>query len=201
MRKRSGNKERDIANAAVKVFARDGFHGAKITRIAKEAGVATGSVYLYFHNKESILHHLFIEIWQRIRDQLAIVASRTETSPRDKVEEIIDRVFMLFSKNPDLALVFVNEQHHLVREGTADFMKYYEDFLKLGEEVVREGIRIGQFRPEIDPRVASNFVFGGLRQLLQRWAISKGDFPLITIRRAIKTIAISGLLKQPDSDS
>lgn len=196
MRRRSGNKSQDITNAAVKVFARDGFHGAKITRIAQEAGVATGSVYLYFRNKESILHHLFNEIWQRIRDQLAIVISRRDTTPREKVEEIIDRVVMLFSKNPDLALVFVNEQHHLVRKGSAEFMRYYEDFLKLGEDVVREGIRRGEFRPEIDPRVASNFVFGGLYQLLQRWAISQGEFPLITIRRGIRAIAVSGLMQE-----
>ena len=197
MRTRSGNKERDIANAAIKVFARDGFHGAKITKIAAEAGVATGSVYLYFHNKESILHHLFNEIWQRIRDQLLSVVSRSDTTPKDKLEDIFNRIFALFSKNPDLALVFVNEQHHLIREGTGEFMRYYEDFLKLGEEVVRDGIRLGQFRDDIEPRVFSNFVFGGIRQLLQLWAHSQKDFSLTAIRQAIKTVAVGGILKHP----
>ena len=196
MRYRIGNKERDIADAAVKVFARDGFHGAKITKIAKKAGVATGSVYLYFHNKESILHHLFNEIWQRIRDQLLGVVSRSDTTPKDKLEDIVDRIFALFSKNPALALVFVNEQHHLIREGTGEFMRYYEDFLKLGEEVVRDGVRLGQFRSDVDPRVFSNFVFGGMRQLLQLWALSQKDFPLNTIRQVIKTVTVGGILKE-----
>lgn len=197
MRTKSGNKDRDIANAAIKVFARDGFHGARITRIAEEAGVATGSVYLYFKNKESILHHLFFEIWQRIRDQFMGVVSRADITPREKLEELVDRIFALFSRNPSLALVFVNEQHHLVREGTAEFMKYYEDFLKLTEDVIRDGVKKGQFRKDVDARVFSNFVFGGMRQLLQHWARSQKEFPLNSIRQGIRIIAIQGILKTP----
>jgi TetR/AcrR family transcriptional regulator, fatty acid metabolism regulator protein len=200
MRTKSGNKERAIAEAAVKVFARDGFHGAKISRIAKEANVATGSVYLYFRNKQSILQHLFIEIWQRIHDQLLAVVSRPDSSPREKLEDFIDRILALFSKSPNLALVFVNEQHHLVREGSGEFMQYYEDFLALGEEVVREGVRTGEFRNDIDPRIISNFVFGGLRQLLQQWARSPKDFRIGAIRQVIKTMTVNGLVTLPRPD-
>jgi TetR/AcrR family fatty acid metabolism transcriptional regulator len=84
MRRKSGDKEKSIANAAIKVFARDGFHGAKITRIAEEAGVATGSVYLYFKNKESILKHLFSQLWQELHEAFDIAVHRTDLSAQGK---------------------------------------------------------------------------------------------------------------------
>jgi len=199
MRSRTGNKEKSIADAAVSVFARDGFHGARIASIAKEAGVATGSVYLYFRNKESILHHLFHQIWQRIRDQLVLVVNKSDKTPKEKVEDIVDRLFALFSRDPALAQVFVNEHYLLLREGTGAFVKYYEDFLLMGEEVVRDGIRQGQFRADIDPRIYSNFVFGGIRQLLQFWARAPREYSFNSIRQRIKTIALNGLLPQSDS--
>ncbi|MFZ1729339.1 MAG: TetR/AcrR family transcriptional regulator [Bacteroidota bacterium] len=194
MRTRSGDKERSIANAAVKVFARDGFHGAKISRIAEEAGVATGSVYLYFKNKESILHHLFSRLWQAMHVAFQGLLKRDDLNSREKVEELIDNMFDLFAQNPPLALLFVNEQHHLLRQGTGDFMQYYVEFLRMGEQVVRDGIRKGEFTSSVDPRVFTNFVFGGIRQMLHQWARAPRQFPLISIRRDIKDITMFGLL-------
>ncbi len=194
MRTRSGDKEKSIANAAVKVFARDGFHGAKITRIAEEAGVATGSVYLYFKNKESILHHLFSKLWHAMHVSFEDLLKREDLSAREKIEELFDSIFNLFSQNPPLALLFVNEQHHLLREGTGDFMQYYVEFLRMGEQLVRDGIKRGEFNASVDPRSFTNFVFGGIRQLLHQWARAPRQFPLNTIRRDIKEITMFGLL-------
>lgn len=194
MRKRSGDKERSIANAAVIVFARDGFHGAKITRIAKEAGVATGSVYLYFRNKESILHHLFAELWKGMNGTFGGLLAQQDLSARRKIEELIDDIFGLFAQNPPLALLFVNEQPHLLRERSGVFMHYYIDFFRMGEQVIRDGIRKGEFNPDIDPRILTNFVFGGIRQLLHQWARAPRQFPLGSVRRNVKEITMSGLL-------
>ncbi len=198
MRRKTGDKERRIAEAAVKVFARDGFHGAKITHIAKEAGVATGSVYLYFHNKESILHHLFDRLWQELHTAFAEVY-RADLSARAKVEEIIDRLLDQFEKNPSLALLFVNEQHLLLRDGTGEFMQYYVDFLQLGERIVREGMRSGVFHPDTDARMFTNLVFGGVRQLLHQWARAPRQFPLQSVRSEIKRIILHGLLHRPSA--
>lgn len=194
MRRKSGDKEKSIANAAIKVFARDGFHGAKITRIAEEAGVATGSVYLYFKNKESILQHLFTQLWQELHVAFDEAVRREDLSARERIEEIIDRLFDQFSRNPSLALLFVNEQHQLLRQGTGEFMQYYVDFLQLGERVVQEGIRNREFRRDIDARIFTNLVFGAIRQLLHQWARAPRQFPLNTIRREIKAVFLTGLL-------
>lgn len=196
MRRKTGDKERRIAEAAVQVFARDGFHGAKITRIAKEAGVATGSVYLYFRNKESILHHLFARLWRELHTAFAEVYN-ADLSARAKVEEIIDRLLDQFEKNPSLALLFVNEQHQLLRDGTGEFMQYYVDFLQLGERIVREGMRSEEFRSDTDARIFTNLVFGGVRQLLHQWARAPRQFPLQSVRSEIKRIILHGLLSTP----
>ena len=194
MRTRSGDKEKSIANAAVKVFARDGFHGAKITHIAEEAGVATGSVYLYFKNKESILHHLFSKLWLAMHVSFEDLLKRDDLSAREKIEELFDSLFSLFAQNPPLALLFVNEQPHLLREGTGVFMQYYVEFLRMGEQVVRDGIKKGEFNPNIDPRSFTNFVFGGIRQLLHQWARAPRQCPMNAVLRDIKEVTMFGLL-------
>lgn len=196
MRRKSGDKAKRIANAAIQVFARDGFHGAKITRIAKEAGVATGSVYLYFRNKESILHHLFAQMWQELHEAFDATTYSTELTPRQKVEEIIDRLLDQFAREPSLALLFVNEQNQLLRESSGRFVQYYVDFLQLGERVVREGMRSGDFRSDVDARIFTNLVFGGVRQLLHQWARAPRQFPMPSVRTEIKRIILFGLLSE-----
>lgn len=194
MRTKTGDKERSIADAAVKVFARDGYHGAKITSIAREAGVATGSVYLYFRNKESILHHLFTMLWRGMNGSFAGLLLRVDLDAREKVEALIDSIFGLFSPNPSLALLFVNEQPQLLRDGSGEFMHYYIEFLRMGEQLIRDGIRRGEFNPDIDARNFVNFVFGGIRQMLHQWARAPRQFPLATVRGTVKDIVMFGLL-------
>ncbi|MCB2203529.1 TetR/AcrR family transcriptional regulator [bacterium] len=194
MRRKSGEKDKRIARAAIKVFAKDGFHGAKISRIAREAGVATGSVYLYFKNKDAILHHLFAQLWQELHAAFDELAHRSDLTARGKVEQIIDSMFDQFGQDASLALLFVNEQHQLLRQDSGEFMQYYVDFLQLGERVVREGMRQGEFRSDLDPRVFTNLVFGASRQLLHQWARAPRQFPISRVRDEIKTVFLRGIL-------
>ncbi|MBR9976503.1 MAG: TetR/AcrR family transcriptional regulator [Bacteroidetes bacterium] len=194
MRRRTGDKERWITAAAMKIFAREGFHGAKITSIAKEAGVATGSVYLYFANKEGLLQHIFSELWQAMHASFQDLLLRKELTEKERIEHLIDSIFDLFADRPALALLFVNEQPYLLREAPGEMMYHYVDFLRMGEQVVRSGIGKGEFSPDMHPRVFTNFVFGGIRQLLQQWARAPRQFPLYVIRTEIKRIVMQGLL-------
>ncbi len=193
MKRRTGNKKKRIADSAVRVFARDGFHGAMISRIADEAGVATGSVYLYFDGKESILQYLFSGLWQGLHEMFEKVVQDTDLDPGEKIEGLIDGVFSVFSNDPALAQVFVNEQHHLVRDGTGDFMPFYEDFLAMGEQVFRDGVESGCFRRDMEPHVVTHVVLGSYRQLLNQWARTPKAFPLNTLRVELKGIVMSGV--------
>ncbi|MCK7516317.1 MAG: TetR/AcrR family transcriptional regulator [Ignavibacteriales bacterium] len=100
MRTKEGNKEKDILDAAIKIFAKEGFHQAKISQIAKEANVATGSVYLYFKNKDSVLIKIFEELWQKIYQETKVITKRTDIDPLEKFENMLDIVFDLFIANP-----------------------------------------------------------------------------------------------------
>ena len=124
MRLKEGNKEKDILEAAVKVFAEEGFHKAKISTIAESAGVATGSVYLYFKNKDDLLNTIFQGLWERLYDELKIISDNKVLSPGEKIDAMLDLVFDIFTENPSLALVFVNEQHNLMRNNKEGFISY-----------------------------------------------------------------------------
>ena len=193
MRRKSEDKRRRIAEAAVRVFARDGFHKAMISRIADEAGVGTGSVYLYFEGKEDILQHLLSGLWERLHQMFERVVNDDGLDPGEKIEALIDGVFFIFERDPSLAQIFVHEQPRLVRDGTGGFMAFYEEFLAMGAGVFKEGIDSGSFKPSLDPSVFTYVVLGALRQLLNQWARAPRDLPLETLQVQLKGIIMGGV--------
>ena len=194
MRKKEGNKEKDILEAVSKVFAKEGFHQAKISKIAELANIATGSVYLYFKNKDSILSKMFEEMWQKIYEETKNLADRTDINPLEKFENMLDVVFDLFISNPSLAIVVVSEENYMLRGKKSGFTSFYESFLDLGEEILKEGINKNLFNPNLDIKVFRNFTFGGMRYLLQLWAQSPDKYPLTTIRQNVKFILKKAIL-------
>ncbi|MBI5806968.1 MAG: TetR/AcrR family transcriptional regulator [Ignavibacteriales bacterium] len=193
MRVKEGNKEKDILEAAIKVFAEVGYHKAKISKIAEIAGVATGSVYLYFKDKEDILLKIFEDIWNKLYEELNSVKSNDSLSPFDKFDAMIDLIFDIYIEKPALAIVFVNEQNHIQKSAEDRFTSYYEKFLNLGEEIIKEGIAKKQFSPNVDIKILRYFIFGAIRSLLQHWAIDPKTYPLNKIRQNIKFITKYGI--------
>lgn len=194
MRTREGNKKQDILDAAIQVFAESGYYNAKISRIAETAGVATGSVYLYFHNKEDILFTLFDRIWLELSEQLQVIVERQDITPEQKLDGLIDMVFGVLTNNPSLAIVFVNEQSHLIQKGVGDFNVYYENFLDLGEKVLQEGMDNGEFSPDINLKIIRLFTFGGMHHLIQKWAQSPDSYPVEVVRQQVKSLIKKGII-------
>ncbi len=91
MRTKEGNKEKDILEAAVKVFAESGFHRSKISKIAELAKVATGSVYVYYENKYDILRKIFEKLWNRLHRELTTIADDKSLTPEEKVDLMIEK--------------------------------------------------------------------------------------------------------------
>jgi TetR/AcrR family transcriptional regulator, fatty acid metabolism regulator protein len=195
MRTKEGNKENDILEAAIKVFAEDGYHKAKIHKIADTAGVATGSVYVYYKNKETILMKIFEDVWERIYRETKAAIDNSQMSPVEKFDTLIDILFDTFIENPALALVFVNEQNQLLQNNAEYFTSYYDKFLNLGEEIVKEGIKSKVFSPTINISILRLFLFGGVRNLLHQWAHDPKSFPLTLIRQNVKYLSKNGILK------
>lgn len=188
MRIKEGNKEKDILEAAIRIFAKQGFHETRISQIAKAANVATGSVYLYYKNKDSILIRIFEELWKTIYLETKSLASRNDMNPLEKFENMIDIIFDMFIANPALAVVIMSEEHYLTRGKKSNFTKFYDDFLDLGEDILKEGIKSKMFNPNLDIKVFRNFVFGGVRHLIHLWAQSQNEFPLVNVRQNVKYI-------------
>lgn len=193
MRVREGNKEKDILEAAVMVFAESGYHSSKISKIADRAGVATGSVYVYFKNKESILLRIFEELWGQLHIELQKLVDNPQLTPTEKIDAMIDLVFDLFIENPSLAIVFVNEQNHLLRGTQMTFLSHYEKFLDLGEEIIRQGTEAGLFSASIDLPIFRVFIFGAIRNLLHQWAHEPHKYQLNKIRQNVKYLTRHGI--------
>jgi TetR/AcrR family fatty acid metabolism transcriptional regulator len=194
MRRKEGNKEQAILDAAVKVFAQNGYHDAKIARIAEEAGVAIGSIYLYFENKEAIILAIFDRLWSRLSEGLGTTTRRTDLSPTQKLDAVIDLMFDLFIMNPSLAAVFVNEQHHLIQSRKGNVSRQFDHFLDVSEEIIREGVRKKQFNPNLDLKLFRHFIVGGMRSLLRQWSVQPSVYPLNRIRQNIKFFIKNGVL-------
>lgn len=192
MRTKEGNKEQDILKASIRIFSRTGYFDAKIHKIADEAGIASGTVYLYFKNKEQILIRVFELVWKN----LFIIIEKIdleETEPVSKFHRMIDSVFDFFNADPELATVFVNEQHHILKNSNKLLMSNYKKTLMICENVLNEGIRCNVFNKEIDSAVFSSFFFGGIRYLLQQWAQEQKKFGLLKIRENIKKLVLNGI--------
>lgn len=194
MRIREGNKDQDILNAAIKTFASEGYYNAKISKIAETAGVATGSVYLYYQNKEYILKKIFDNLWEKIYNEVNAIVLNYDLSPIQKLDNMIDIMFENFSANPDLALVFVNEQNFLVRKNRNEFTPYYEKFLDIGESIIIEGIEKNYFNKDLHLIIFRNFILGGVRHLLHQWAQFPDKFDLNEVRKNVKFIVKEGIL-------
>ena len=196
MRTKEGNKEKDILEAAVMVFAETGYHKAKISKIAEVANVATGSVYVYFKNKEDIILRIFEQLWTKLYIELDSLSKNQSLSPTEKIDSMIDLVIDMFTENPSLALVFVNEQNHLQQNNDNNFTNCYDKFLDAGEEVLREGIQTKLFDKNLDIKMFRHYIFGALRNMLHQWAKKTDEFPLSNMRRSVKLFTKYGIMNK-----
>ena len=199
MRKKDPKKEEAIIKAAMQEFARQGFHKTRMSQIADKAGVAAGSLYLYFKNKQGIIIHIINSTWERMYNEYEIISDRPDYSAVEKLDALIDLVFDIFTGNPEQAIIFVNEQHYFSQAGIVDFTIQEDRFIELGKKVLREGIADGIFNPYIDITIFKEFIFGGLRHLLNLWASKPEAFKLNKIRQELKLIIKKGILKQHTS--
>jgi TetR/AcrR family transcriptional regulator, fatty acid metabolism regulator protein len=194
MRNKEGNKETAILESAIKIFAKLGYHNSRISQIAKDAGIASGSIYLYYKNKEDLLARIFQNVWEQLYKEISLIQKRRDLSAIDKIEFLVDLIFDIFSANPPLATVFVNEQIHLKKE-TNIFNLYYDKFFNTGEKIIEAGIKDGTLNSNLNVTVFKFFLLGGMKYLLENWAKDSKGFQLNTLRQNVKLIIKKGILK------
>jgi len=194
VRIKEGNKEQDILDAGIKVFAAAGFHQAKISKIAETAGIATGSVYLYFSNKTAILQRIFENLWKELNSESSDILIRDDINALEKLEHLIDLVCDKFYNDPLLAIVIVNEQHNLFKDDEL-IPPIYKQFLDKGESIIIQGQKNGLIDNSLSVKVLRHLIIGSLKYLIDLWAKKPEEVTMNELRRNVKKIFIAGIRK------
>lgn len=172
------DKRAAILRAAIEVFARNGYFNAKVADIARAAGVADGTVYLYFKSKEEILHSIFDQTMSE-----AVKAGRERvanlTNPREKLRAIARTHLELLGRDRDLAVVVQVELR-----GSTKFMEEFSaagvsDYLQDIRAVIEEGQTAGVFRCELNPTIAAKIFYGALDEMATNWILSPRRYDLV----------------------
>ena len=189
---KNGSKSDRIIDAAVKVIANHGYHGAKVTVIAKEAGVADGTIYLYFKNKE----HLLIELFQT-KMGLFIDYSKQqieqETTAGDKLYQLIESHLKQLSADYDLAVVTqieLRQSNLALRQKIGEVLKPY---LNLIDAVVKHGMETGEFDRDLDYRLARQMIFGTIDEVVTSWMASGFKYDLMSTLPKVHHMLKKGL--------
>ncbi|HEY6068293.1 MAG TPA: TetR/AcrR family transcriptional regulator [Gaiellaceae bacterium] len=187
------DKRRLILEAAVHVFARKGYHAARVGDIAEEAGVAHGLLYHYFPSKESLLETIFRETWRDVVDTVRSV-EETETSARAQIAGITKILLRAWRRDPDLVRVLVRDvtrsshlQDRIDEIGAA--------FAGL-ERVIARGQEQGEFRSDLDARMVSYVFYGALEEILTGWVMGQledGDDAIARAEETVVEVVCGGL--------
>jgi TetR/AcrR family transcriptional regulator, fatty acid metabolism regulator protein len=168
----AADKRRVILDAAMRVFARQGFHTCRVSDIADEAGVAYGLVYHYFSSKDEILDTMFLERWNVMLAAIA-EADRSERSPRDKLRAIAGFIVDSYHYEPELMKVIVVEVTRAANTfGRTHLEKIREAYAQIAG-IVERAQDAGFFRSEISPEFAALAFYGSIEQVLTRWIFDR----------------------------
>jgi len=168
----AGEKRERILDAAERIFARDGFFAAKVADVAKDAGVADGTIYLYFKSKDDLLISLFESRMERVNQTLAAAIAPIDTAPA-KLLALIETYVGLVKEQPSTAEIMTVELRQ-----SSKFMKEYDnpkfaDLLRLIAAIVADGQAAGELGTTIPPAIAARMIFGVLDELATAWLLSR----------------------------
>jgi TetR/AcrR family fatty acid metabolism transcriptional regulator len=173
-KRRSTDKRERILKAAVKVFARSGFYATRVSEIAKAAGVADGTIYLYFKSKDELLVSLFED---RVSKLLAFMQEAVPKlpSPPERLRAVINMQLGLLEGERELAeviTIILRQSTRLMKEFAAPKFLAYLDGIS---SIVQEGQASGVFRKDISPSIAARAVFGALDGITLTWALGRAE--------------------------
>ena len=162
------DRRRQILDAAIRVFARQGFHACRVSDIAREAGVAYGLVYHYFNSKDQVLNELFVERWSLLLAAIEEVDSRP-IPPREKLDAVAGFIIDSYRHDPELMKVIIVEVTRAANSFGRTHLPEISQAYDLIAKIVRDAQAAGDFRDDVDPTFASMWFYGAIEQLLSGW--------------------------------
>jgi TetR/AcrR family fatty acid metabolism transcriptional regulator len=189
---RDPDKPHQIIDAAIRVFARHGYYNSRVSDIAKEAGMASGTIYLYFKTKDDILVTLFRE---KMAQWAAFVRAEIADAPDApaKIRRLVALHFKMLEDNPDLAEVVqveLRQGHKFFRGASAHEITAY--FALIGG-VLEEGIAAGVIRGDLPLKLATKMLFGAMDQVATSWVLGKRRYRLRDTAAAVADIFLKGV--------
>jgi TetR/AcrR family fatty acid metabolism transcriptional regulator len=162
------DKRRIILDAAVRVFARQGFHTCRVSDIADEAGVAYGLVYHYFHSKDAVLDTLFLDRWGVLLEAIGEI-DRRKAPARDKLHAIASFIVDSYRYDPDLMKVIIVEVTRAANSFGAAHLDTIAEAYRQIQGIVEQAQRDGEFRDAITAEFAAMAFYGAIEQVLTGW--------------------------------
>jgi TetR/AcrR family fatty acid metabolism transcriptional regulator len=191
-KKKNMDKYQRILDAAIKVFADQGFFQSTVSQIAKAAGVADGTIYLYFKNKDDILIHFYEyktrQIFERFRDAVS-----QPSTAEEKLRCLIRVHLQEFQKDRNMAIVYQAETHQNRRLGhqqIKEMSKMYRDIIS---EVVELGQEEGSIRRDLYMGLVKRFINGAVDEVINSWIHSGGKYDLVTMADPLVDLFIKGI--------
>jgi TetR/AcrR family transcriptional regulator, fatty acid metabolism regulator protein len=190
----TADKRRLLLDAAVRVFARKGFHAARVGDIAEEAGVAHGLLYHYFSSKDEVLATIFRETWTDLLDAVDDV-EQSDAGAREQLRQVSAILLRSWRRNPDLVRVLVREvtRSSEVERRIGEIDAAFEAL----ERIVRKGQAGGELREDLDARIAAVVFYGALEEILTGWVLGQipdDDEDIARAEQTVVEILCDGLL-------
>lgn len=189
-----GDKREAILRAAIKVFAAKGYFNSKVADIAGAAGIADGTVYLYFKSKEEILHSVFDRAMEEF-----IAEGKREIAEIESAENRLRKIAELhlerLGADRDLAVVFQVELR-----GSTKFMEEFSgggfaDYLEIIRQTIEDGQKSGAFRKDLKAITAAKIFYGALDEMVTNWILSKREYRLAPMADEVLKIFFGGVIR------
>jgi TetR/AcrR family fatty acid metabolism transcriptional regulator len=191
---RDPDKPQQIIDAAIRVFARTGYYSSRVSDIAREAGIASGTIYLYFKTKEEILVTLFREKMAEfvtfMRREIA-----DEPDPETRLRRLVRLHFTVLEQNPELAEVVqveLRQGHKFFRGASAHEVSAYFELIG---SILDDGVAAGRFQRDLPVKVATKMLFGAMDQVATSWVLGKRGYKLVDAADAVADIFLKGVMR------
>ena len=181
-----------ILEAAVKVFARQGFYQSTVAQIAKEAGVADGTIYLYFKNKDDILVQFFSYRTKQVFDRFRAEVNEADNS-LDKLRNLIRRHLTEFQQDRDMAVVYQVETHQNSRLAESQIREMSVMYQDLVSEIVELGQQEGRIRKDLYVGLVKRFILGAVDEVINTWLHSEKEYDLVSMADPLVELFVRGI--------
>lgn len=189
-------KYHQIIDAAVVAIAENGYHQAQVSKIARQAGVADGTIYLYFKNKEDILISLFQEKMGAFILKATSSIQNKQTAA-EQLEALIHNHFQLLTEDPHLAVVTQLELRQSNKELRLKINHILKDYLHLIDDMLKKGVERGEFRGDLNVRIARQMIFGTVDELVTTWVMNDHKYDLTAASKDVTDMLLNGFSLPP----